>query len=61
MFVNKLFTYHILPTCISKSKRYFSLKSSTYYFHMHMEDKDYMKSEDKKMQDIAWQIFKSAH
>ena len=25
-----------------------------------MEDKDYMKSEDK-VQDIAWQIFKSAH
>ena len=32
MFVNKLFTY--LMCTISKSKRCFKVKSSTYYFHM---------------------------
>ena len=32
MFVNKLFTY--LRAHISKSKRCFNVKFSTYYFHM---------------------------
>ena len=32
MFANKLFTY--LMCVISKSKRCFKVKSSTYYFHM---------------------------
>ena len=36
MFVNKLFTYshNFSRAQISKGKRYFKVKSSTYYFHL---------------------------
>ena len=34
MFLNKFFTYSASRVHISKSKRCFNMKSSTYYFHM---------------------------